>query len=95
MGENSHMFLVYVIMVKCQQMSRAVRHSNFYEGRNFRRLALIGLNFYIITRDPVTSTTHCNITRVWKWVRRAVTSQIHSRLGCGGGSAIVPYLESN
>jgi hypothetical protein len=37
------MFLDYVVEVKLQQMSHAVRYRKFCKGRNYRHLAFIGL----------------------------------------------------
>lgn len=39
-----HIYLDYEIQIQCQQMSYAVRCAKFCKGRNFRRLAFLGLS---------------------------------------------------
>jgi hypothetical protein len=42
------LFIDYVLQVKCQQMSHAVRYGKFCKSRNFQHLALVGMILYLI-----------------------------------------------
>jgi hypothetical protein len=43
-----HIFPDYVVQIKCQHMSHAVKHRHFCRGRNFRHLSFLGLKPTII-----------------------------------------------